>query len=214
MSDVEAAFTGYVREAGRLVSRVLCRDGLALSPAWISRAAARRLRAGIAVVTAFLARLITLMALAIEPELTHRETSERRPRPRPDHSAPRPLNLFPRGRSCDPAKLSALSSRRSLSHMSGAEPAGPLLDRLARLRALAADPMPRARRYAFHLARSRPGLILAPGAGATRSGLSPVWGSEARALHDAMATAILRASRIRPPPLPPPKRARPTLTQL
>lgn len=205
-----AAFGAYLREADSLFARVFSRDGLHFSPERISQAAAARLRAGLKLLTAYLARLITLMALAIEPELTYRETDERRPRER--SCRPRfSLRLFAPDRPFNTSGLAALGERTPPSHSDGSVPATPLLIRLAHLRALIENPLPRARARAFHLARRLPGLLLAPKPGVI---IGPRWGTGPSALHSAMGPAILNASRERPPPLPPPKPARPTITLL
>jgi len=90
-------------------------------------------------------------------------------------------------------------------------PTRALLERLARLRLIAEAPGPRARRLAFHMARTRPSVMLPPRHGV---GVPNRWGVEASALYTAMGQGIVTASRSRPPPLPPPRVPRPIITLL
>jgi len=82
-----------------------------------------------------------------------------------------------------------------------------LLARLAALKKLVDAPEARARRLAFHLARRRPGPVLAP-VFAGRSRGQP-FTTETSAVFEALPTAIIAASRSRPPPLGPRPRAGP-----
>lgn len=202
-------------EAVRLTSRVLSRDGLSLFPDLVTKAVAARLRAGLRVIEAFLARLLILMALEIEPTLKHIERPERRPKERKPRKRGFTLRIFPRELVGDMPELSVSGGWHESSSGSpignSPVPARPLLEHLARLRMIAEAPETRARRLAFHLARSRPGVMLPPKRGV---GVANRWGVEASALYTAMGQGILNASRSRPPPLPPPRVARPTITLL
>jgi hypothetical protein len=220
MDTAPATFKPFQREAMRITSRLLSRDGLSGFPDLISKAAAARLRAGLRVIEAFLARLLVLMALAIEPTLTHVERPERRPRDRKPRTRGFTFRVFPRELLGDGPELSLSEnwSGRSNGGPFDRPAAGPapvptraLFERLARLRLIAEAPEARARRLAFHMARTRPGVMLPP---RHRPGVPNRWGVEASALYTAMGQGIVTASRSRPPPLPPPKVARPTISLL
>ena len=79
--------------------------------------------------------------------------------------------------------------------------AAPLLARLFELCRLIEDPQARARRLAFHLARRRPGPLLAPDLATSR--MPARFGTEISALYAGFASAIARLSQARPPPLGP-----------
>jgi len=209
-------FAALRLEAARLTSRLLSREGLSLFPDLITEAVAARLRSGLRVVEAFLARLLVLMALAIEPTLQHVERPERRPKERKPRKRGFTSRIFPRELVGDMPELAVSDcwSDRCNGNSSGLSapvPARPLLERLAKLRMIAEAQEARARRLAWHLARSRPGVMLPP---RHRSGVTNRWGVEPSALYAAMGQGILNASRSRPPPLTPPKVARPMITLL
>jgi hypothetical protein len=82
------------------------------------------------------------------------------------------------------------------------------LDYLARI---AADPLAKAKRLAFHLARNYEGIIIAP-EGPKR--IAGRWGTQVSASYTAIAGAVMIQSRNRPPPLPPPRTHWPTITAL
>jgi hypothetical protein len=79
------------------------------------------------------------------------------------------------------------------------------------LTGIAANPLAKAQRLAFHLARKRHGIIMAP-AGPQRIGGR--WGTQVSTYFDLMALDIITKSRNRPPPLPPPRTHWPTVTAL
>jgi hypothetical protein len=85
---------------------------------------------------------------------------------------------------------------------------GTLYAQLDYLAKIASNPVARAKRLAFHLARSHEGMIIAPEASRRIAGR---WGTQARASFDAMAAAILTKSRDRPPPLSPRRTHWPTI---
>jgi len=220
MDTAPATFEPCQREAVRLTSRLLSRDGLSAFPELISQAAAARLRAGLRVIEAFLARLLVLMALEIESTLTHVERPERRPRERQPRKRGVTLRIFPCELVGDGPELSLSESWPGSPNGSPPErpaaapapvPTRALFERLARLRLIAEAPGARARRLAFHMARTRPGPLLAP---KHRPGVANRWGVEASALYTAMGQGIVTASRSRPPPLPPPRVPRPIITRL
>ena len=77
------------------------------------------------------------------------------------------------------------------------------------LAGIAANPIAKAKRLAFHLARTQQGIIMAP-EGPTR--IAGRWGTQVRASFDAMAASIITQSRNRPPPLKPLRTHWPTIT--
>jgi hypothetical protein len=79
------------------------------------------------------------------------------------------------------------------------------------LAGIASDPTAKAKRLAFHFARTYEGPMLAP-QGPRR--IAGRWGTEVRACYDAIAAAIITQSRNRPPPLPPPRTHYPTIIAL
>ncbi len=192
----------------RLWARIAVRDGAHLGPARLSRAAAARLRAGIRAVEAYLRRLLVLMALELERTLAPD------PRPRARYAAigrrarrrGLRLNVFA-GELALPDFSGILPAARLQAGRGGLLPAGPLVERLEGLKALLDAPERRARRLAFHLARRRPGPVLAPGLG--RAGVPARLGTEVSATYAAFAVDIARASQARPPPLDPAPRPPP-----
>jgi hypothetical protein len=76
---------------------------------------------------------------------------------------------------------------------------------------LAANPMAKAKRLAFHLARTYQGIIMAP---KRPDRIAGRWGTEVSASYDAMWASIMTQSRNRPPPLPPLCNQWPTITVL
>ncbi|MEM0985350.1 MAG: hypothetical protein AAGJ32_03810 [Pseudomonadota bacterium] len=192
----------------QLYTRVIGRDDLHLAPDFLTRAAAARLKAGIAMLESWIRRALILLALEIEPTLSnddhpHIRYYRERKLSSPTHS----LRIFPSGAPFDRTRFEALkAAARAKSQTypghhqpSGPIDSGPLLSRLAALKALIDDPAARARRLAYHLARRRPGLLRAPPYRGPHSGQQ--FGTEPGALHDSFAVAILEQSRARPPPL-------------
>ncbi|MEM7493136.1 MAG: hypothetical protein AAF296_07105, partial [Pseudomonadota bacterium] len=90
-------------------------------------------------------------------------------------------------------------------------PARPLLERLTQLRALIKAPQARARKLAWHMARRRPGLMLAPG---NHDAVKNRYGTEFSTTYTLMGHAILRLSRARPPPIGPVPRPPPRIRVL
>ncbi|MEO0549449.1 MAG: hypothetical protein AAFZ91_05975 [Pseudomonadota bacterium] len=76
----------------------------------------------------------------------------------------------------------------------------PLVARLKALKTLLEAPTERAKRLAFHLARRRPGPLLAPG---RHADVPRRWGTELSMLYEGMAESIRKLSQARPPPLDP-----------
>ena len=188
------------RIAERFAAGVLARDNGQLGPRYFSKAAARRFRQGLRALEAFLRRVILLLALELEPGLR----PDNRPVPRSAPQSPRScpgatLKILAGGGGYAPAFHTELDAF-SRSPNSAQIPARGLLDALARLQALVADPLARARRLAFHLARHRTGPLLAPG---DPNAVRARHGNEFSARFVALAAAIATQSRARPPPLGP-----------
>jgi len=200
--SLDAGFLELVRRQGELlVARVLSHDNLHLGPSLISPAAARRLKAGLRALEAYLRRVLILLALQLEPGLP-RDT---RPRtiyaraPRKPAERPR-FRLLTAQRDFTPFAAFDANDSQSIPQKSAIS-ATPYLTRLRTLKSLLEAPTARARRLAFHLARRRPGPILAPDASGTN--LPRRYGTEVSAIYTSLAQAILNASRARPPPLGP-----------
>jgi len=211
--SVDAGFLGLVRRQGALlVARVLSRDSLHLGPSLTSPAAARRLKAGLRALEAYLRRVLILLALQLEPGLP-RDTRPRTIYARaPRKPAERPhFRLLTAQRDFTPFTASDANSTQSIPQKS-AILAAPYLTRLRTLKSLLDAPTARARRLAFHLARRRPGPILAPDAVGTN--LPRRYGTEVSAIYAGLAQAILNASRTRPPPLGPMPREGPRIRLL
>jgi hypothetical protein len=200
-----ATFAILIATAQSLVAAVTTRDDLHLRPALASKTVAARLVSGLRVLRAFLRRLIILIALEMEWTLVDARGPMQRPHGR---------------------KAAASSTRFALNYF-GTYKAGPWLagDRARRkppapvhmgtlyaqldyLAQIASNPVARAKRLAFHLARDHEGMIIAPEASRRIAGR---WGTQVRASFDAMAAAILTKSRDRPPPLSPRRTHWPTI---
>ncbi len=198
--------------AEMFAARILARDNLHLSPKHVSRAAALRLKRGIAALEAYLRRLLFLLALQLEhglkPDTHERPIYALKPRKYQTRTC---FKSFPnRGIEQDVSTFFAASKWRA-RRAPKPVPLAPLLRRLRDVRALLADPMARARRLAYHLSRQRPGLCFAPGpAGAVRGRD----GTDLSANYVALGHAIGEASRARPPPLGPVKRPPPRIRML
>jgi hypothetical protein len=171
--------------------------------------------------------VLLVLALALEPMLVDRRRPMRRPHGR--KTLARPPRFVVLARPCAfsmvddavPDRLALLARR----HAGGRDPAkaargtdSPALVPLAGLHrrldlvaAIAADPLRRARRLALHLARSRPGRILAPDPTLRPRG---AWNTQAALSFSALAHDIEERSRSRPPPLQAPRRHWPSVTVL
>jgi hypothetical protein len=213
------SFTFQIGLARSLLAQVTGRDGLDMRPVEVRPAVIGRLAAGVRVLASFVRRLLVLMALSMEHGLVDRIDRAKplaRPHGRGSACAVRFVLLEPRLARVSAADRAVVCWFDLASQPSQARRVAPpsparlyrLLDVLA---TIVANPEPRALRLAFHLARRRDGPILPP-AGPAR--IAGCWGTQVCASHDAMAEAILSSSRVRPPPLPPPRRAGPTLTSL
>jgi hypothetical protein len=204
-----ASFDYLIRLGRDLCLMVLTRDRLEMRPLQGKRAVARRLGSGLRVLGAWLRRLLVLMALALEPHLTVREQPLARPHGRKTEARMRFVvwtsdTVLPEDFGCrSGAAAGSGFPGGGCSALAGPVGLARLYRQLDLMAAILADPLPRARRLAIHLARSRPGLLLAP-AGPPR--IAGRWGKEVSTSYDGMAVTIMEQARVRPPPLPPPRR--------
>jgi hypothetical protein len=211
--DTPAAFSMLIATAQSLVAAVTARDNLYLRPAFVRKAVAGRLASGLVVLRAFLRRLIILMALHLEWGLVDTRGAMKRPHgQKSSSSAARftlPLLEIAKAspwQTGNGPQFKAVIIRTSAPREVNIDP---LYAKLSYLAGIAANPMAKARRLAFHLARKHRGMIMAP-KGPTR--IAGRWGTEVSAFYDAMAGELVRNSCSRPPPLPPRRTHWPTIT--
>jgi hypothetical protein len=215
-----AAFAFLIATSQSLVAAVKTRDNLHLRPALARKAVAARLRSGMIVLRAFLRRLIILMALDLEWGLVEARGEMKRPHGRKSKSTSAKFSL----KGLDNAKASAwlegawpqfkpvVKIANAHWHNAPVEiDMAKLYAQLDFLAKIAANPTAKAKRLAFHLARTYQGMIIAP-QGPKR--IAGRWGTEVRACFDAMHASILTQSRNRPPPLDPPRTHWPMITAL
>ncbi len=215
-----ASFAILIATLRNLVAAVITRDNLHIRPAWARKALAARLASGMRLLRAFLRRLIILIALELEWGLVDTRGVMKRPHGRKMKSSSAKLSL-----TCfDADKVSPwLNSDgpnfklRVKSHNEhGTNPPAyidmtNLYAQLDFLSGIAANPLAKAKRLAFYLARRRHGIIMAPMGPARIAGR---WGTQVSATFDAMAGSIITQSRNRPPPLPAPRTHWPMITAL
>jgi hypothetical protein len=223
MSPDFASFQHVLKVAMDLHGTIMTRDDLYVRPSSGTHAMAARLKAGTRALSAYLRRILILMALAMEADLVPGPRPDDRKRANklklrvkrphlriyPDHFHPRMDVLY---------KLQAKAKLvRAPFDYDAARPRvqidlGPLFTQLDHLRALIQSPLAKAKSLAFSLARTRHGIMLPP---PDKPRLLRQWGTEAPALFAAMGAGIVAKSRTRPPPLPPPRRgSRPSITRL
>jgi hypothetical protein len=197
-----------------LLDGVRVRDNVyLLRPAFGSRHMAGRLARGLAFVEAYLRRVLLIMALELEPTLVDVRGPMKRPHGRKGKGISAPhFCIFPKEEPPSEVLLYALEQRKDIHARNGPPPPvamGRLYQRLDQLCAIVADPLVRAKRLAFYLARNREGRIFAPDPMVRPPGY---WSSEAKASFYSLAFDIENRSRTRPPPLPPPRRCWPSIT--
>jgi hypothetical protein len=214
-----SAFTFLITTAQRLADAVITRDNLHLRPDLARKSVAARFASGMRLLRAFLRRLVILIALDLEWGLV----DTRRDMKRPHGRKSKPSSGFTLG-GLDPDKVSPwlngdgpkFKPRFLASFDDGRTTPVPvdmakLYAQFAFLAGIAANPLAKAERLAFHLARARPGIIMAP-EGPPR--IAGRWGTEVSASFDAMWASIMTQSRNRPPPLPPPRNQWPMISVL
>jgi hypothetical protein len=204
---------------GAMLDRVRARDDLYLHwPAFASQAVAKRLATGLRHVEAYLRRVLMVMALELEPTLVDVQRpvgrSQRRNAKAKDKVAPH-FCILPKELPPSYAVLQAFEKRKEGRVGQGIRNPQPvemarLYERLDHLAAIVNDPLKRAQRLAFYLARNKEGPILARNQMLRLPGF---WGTEVRATFDALAFDIITRSKKRPPPLPPPRRCCPSVTR-
>jgi hypothetical protein len=205
-----------------LIDAVRVRDDFDLSrPKYASRSVAQRLASGLRYIEAYLRRVLLVMALEIEPMLKDKRGPMKRPHGKKDLNRWNKPPAFVILNDHNPAMpfeiqnkfAEAQADRMRQYYRPEPKPVhiGRLYQRLDQLCAIAKNPLARAKRLAYHLARNREGPILAPDIG-----LRPpsTWNTEARATFFALAHDIVTRSRARPPPLPAVRRCWPTITRL
>ncbi len=213
MSLSLAPFVFALSQAVQLHARVIGNSDLMGRPGFVRKAVAARLRAGVRALEAFLRRVLILMALEIEPNLVAlvwpenlarakvRKVSLKNPSLRIYPNADRP-QAYDFEQRFDASCTSDLPSHAAaLAPVT--VPIGRWLAQLDYLHAVIKDPIAKARRLAFSLARQRHGLLMAP---YQNPRVMRGQGTECTAIFSAMAFQIMGKSRSRPPPLPPPRR--------
>jgi hypothetical protein len=210
-----ASFSMLITTAQSLVAAVNTRDNLHMRPPVARKAVAARLASGLRFLRAFLRRLIILMALEMEWSLVDNRGPMKRPHGR-------------KARSSHGFRLKGLDVHKARFWLNSDGPhfktgdgrahntavpvdMAKLYAQLDFLIGIAASPVAKAKRLAFHLARTREGFIIAP-KGPRR--IAGRWGTQVTASFDAMAASIVTKSRNRPPPLPPRRTHWPTITVL
>jgi hypothetical protein len=209
-----ASFTILIATAQGLASMVNTRDQLHLRPDWASKAVATRMRSGLIVLRAFLRRLVILIALKMEWDLV----DKRGPMKRPHGRIGKVCVTFSLGGLEAPIASPWLNGgihfktgNRQAQSIATDVNMAKLYAQLDFLSKIATDPTAKAKRLAFHFARTYEGLMMAP-QGPKR--IAGRWGTEVRASYDAIAAAIITQSRNRPPPLPPPRTHYPSIIAL
>lgn len=211
-----ASFAFLIATAQSLAAVVNTRDNVHLRQPMARKAVAVRFASGLRLLRAFLRRLIILIALELEWGLIDRRGAMKRPHGRKTAS------------SCAKFTLKGLDTHKPSPWLNGDGPDFPTKDGQAQadstpvpvnmarlyeefefLSGIAANPIAKAKRLAFVLARKHQGIIIAP-EGPQR--IAGRWGTQVRASYDAMAGSIMNQSRNRPPPLPPPRTHWPTIT--
>jgi hypothetical protein len=213
-----ASFTFLINTAQSLVAAVTTRDSLHIRPALARQAVAARLRSGMIVLRAFLRRLIILIALELEWGLVDTRGKMKRPHKRKSKSSSPGCSLQGLDTQGASPWLNAdgpnFKPVVKTDHIRGYNT--PVMIDMAKLYAqldylagLAADPLAKAKRLAFHMARNYEGIIIAP-EGPKR--IAGRWGTQVSASYTAMAWSIMNQSRNRPAPLSPPRTHWPTIT--
>jgi hypothetical protein len=211
-----ASFAMLITTGQLLASAVTTRDSLHLRPAVATKAVAARLVTGLILLRAYLKRLIILIALKLEWDLVDKRGPMKRPHGRKMAPTSAKLSL-----TClDSVKVSPWLNSDGPKFKKGQAPSfdhplpvnmSGLYAQLDFLAGIAANPLAKAQRLAFHLARKREGIIMAP-LGPKR--VAGRWGTQVRATYGAMSDFIIIESRKRPPPLPPPRTHWPMITAL
>ncbi|MFN8734840.1 MAG: hypothetical protein ACK5Z6_01125 [Hyphomonadaceae bacterium] len=186
------------------------------------KAVAARLRKGVRALEAFLRRILILMALELEPDLVAKLQFENlaRAKGRKVRAIKAFLRIFPTPGGVHTFdfkhRLGAPRVSETPPHAAALPPVkvpiGRWLRQLDYLQTIINDPVAKAKRLAFSLARRHHGLLMAPD---QHRRVMRGCGTEPSTIFDAMAFQIMQKSRSRPPPLPPPRRwPKPMITLL
>ena len=209
-----ASFAILLATVQSLVAAVNTRDDLHIRPPLASTAVAARLASGLRILRAFLRRLIILIALDMEWGLVDTRGEMKRSHGRKSTSCSAKFSL--KGPSAHKASPWRYGDGPQFKPAAQQGHSTPILVNMTKLYAqlnylagIAANPIAKAKRLAFHLARTYEGTIIAP-EGPKR--IAGRWGTEVRASFDAMAASIITKSRERPPPLKPLRTHWPTIT--
>lgn len=216
MTPISFNLSLALNTASGVLGDVAVRDRLDLHPKHISRAAMARATGGLRAIEAFVRRLILLLALQFEHDITVDISPREHPKKQPAPRAPTPntsLRIF----------LTELVFPDTLAEHFNTDttgdwqtrgpaemPAAPILARIARLRRALNTAEARGRRLAYTLSRRRHGLLMAPFPLAVPARM----GTEFAHLYRTYGFDIRRQSCARPPPTrarPPP---RPRIRQL
>ena len=222
MSFSLAPFIFALSQASYLRDRVLGVSELFGRPACVRKAVAARLRKGVRALEAFLRRILMLMALDIEPDLVAELQVENlaRAKERAVRARKAFLRIFPTPNGAQTfdfkQRFGAPCASELAPHAAALPPVtvpiGHWLRQLDYLQTIITDPVAKAKRLAFSLARRHHGLLMAPD---QHRRVMRGFGTEPNAIFAAMAFQIMQKSRSRPPPLPPPRRwPKPMITRL
>jgi hypothetical protein len=213
-----ASFTMLIATAQSLASAVTARDNVHFRRPTERKAVAERLV--MRLLRSFLRRLIILIALELEWNLvdTRGEMTRFPQRKMKPSTTKLSLTCFdadkvsPWLNSNGPKfKPKAMSQNEEGTNPPVYVDMAGLYAQLDFLSGIAANPLAKAKRLAFYLARKKHGLFMAPSGPWRFPGR---WGTQVSTCFDLMAGDIITQSRNRPPPLPPRRWRGPTITVL
>lgn len=211
MQLTQGFFNLAQRQGELLLTNVITRDNVHLAPQAVPHAIARRLRAGIKVVEAYLRRLILLLALKLELDLILDQSiyvkTHHTERPRETSGSQWHVLASP----APVAWLDQTSTGDMFGHLPNRYqvPIIAMLARLAALKALIKVPDARALKLAHHLRRKHNGPLQP--ASLQGRGLPARYGTEVSMLYNSFAHAISVTGQARPPPIGPRPRAGPRI---
>jgi hypothetical protein len=202
-----ASFTMLIATAQSLAAAVTTRDNVHFRRPTERKAVAERLVSGLRLLRAFLRRLVILIALELEWSLVDTRGPMKRPHGRKMKPSSAKLSL-----TCfDADKVSPWLNNDGPSNPPVYVDMAGLYAQLDFLSGIAANPLAKAKRLAFYLARKKHGLFMAP-SGPWR--IPGRWGTQVSTYFDLMAGDIITKSRNRPPPLLPRRTHWPTINVL
>jgi hypothetical protein len=185
-------------------------------PKFASKSVAGKLRSAIGLIEAYLRRVLLTMALEIEKSLVDNRRPLKRVKDRKRRlkkSVRFPVQFVPYRPLTDKVlykfDLAAKLRRERPRQIPKLVPMGKLYRRLDWLWEVAENPVKRATRLAYNLARRREGPIIAPNCGLR---MPQRYGTEISLTFSLMATDILLRSKVRPPQQAPPQWYGPSVT--